>query len=62
MKSVTVWDYANISTEKYLSLSHDDKEKIIRQYYFDKKTRNGGTIEPVYCFVCKISQVWTKLS
>ena len=27
---VTVWDYANISKENYLSLSYDNKEKIIR--------------------------------
>ena len=27
---VTVWDYANVSKENYLSLSYDNKEKIIR--------------------------------
>ena len=27
---VRVWDYANISKENYLSLSYDNKEKIIR--------------------------------
>ena len=35
MKRVTIWDYVNISRENFLSLSHDDKEKIIIQYYFN---------------------------
>ena len=52
MKRVTIWDYANISRENYLSLSHDDKEKIIRQYYFDIKARSGGKFEPIYCLFC----------
>ena len=52
MKTITVWDYANISKENYLSLFHDDKEKIIRQYYFDMKARSSGKFGPIYCFLC----------
>ena len=39
MKKVKVWDYANISKENYVSLSNEDKEKIIKQYYFNMKTK-----------------------
>ena len=37
MKKVTVWDYASITTDSYLALSHDEKEKLIRSYYSDMK-------------------------
>ena len=30
MKKVTLCDYTNISKGSYLSLSHDEREKIIR--------------------------------
>ena len=35
---VNVFDCANISKENYLSFSHDDKKKIIKQYYFELKS------------------------
>ena len=57
MEMVPVWDYANISRENYLSLSHDDKEKIIRQYYSDMKARSNGKFGPTYCLLC----LWDKL-
>ena len=52
MKKVTVWGYANINKESYISLSHDDKEKIIRQYNFDIKARSSGKFGPIYCLLC----------
>ena len=51
MKKVTLCDYANISKESYLSLSHDDREKIIRQYFFDMKARSSVTFGPIYCLL-----------
>ena len=42
MKKVTVWDYASITRDSYLALSHDEKEKLIRRYYFDTKSRGGS--------------------
>ena len=57
MKKVPVWDYANISKENYLSLSYEDKEKIIKQYYFDMKSQSGGLYMNLFVvrFVCEIS-------
>ena len=51
MKKVTLCDYANINKESYLSLSHDDREKIIRQYFFDMKARSSATFGPIYCLL-----------
>ena len=52
MKKVSVWDYANISKENYLSLSYNDKEKIIKQYYFHMKSQSGGEFESICCLFC----------
>ena len=57
MKKVTLCDYTNISKGSYLSLSHDEREKIIRQYFFDMKARSSGTFGPIYCLLC----LWDKL-
>ena len=51
-KKLTVWDYPNINRESYLSLSHDDKEIIIRQYYFDIKARSNCKFGPISCLLC----------
>ena len=42
MKNVTIWDHASITKDSYLALSHDEKEKLIRRYYFDTKSRGGS--------------------
>ena len=42
MNKVVVWDYASITRESYLALSHDEKEKLIRRYYSDMKSRSSG--------------------
>ena len=51
MKKVAVWNFANISKENYLSLSFDDKEKIIRQYYHDMKAQSGGEFKSICCLL-----------
>ena len=51
-KKVPVWDYANISKENYLSMSYEDKEKIIKQYYLDMKFQSGGEFEFICCLFC----------
>ena len=58
MKKVPVWDYANISRENYQSLSYDDKEKIIRRYYFNMKAQSGGKFESVYCLFCLLDKLY----
>ena len=69
MKKVPVWNYANLNKEDYLTtfiynflfiiirLSYDDKEKIIKQYYFDIKSRGAGEFESICCLLC----LWDKL-
>ena len=42
MNKVAVWDYASITREGYPALSHDEKEKLIRRYYSDMKSRSSG--------------------
>ena len=42
MKKVTVLDYLSISRDSYPVLSHDEKEKLIRSYYSDMKSRGSG--------------------
>lgn len=33
MKKVAIWDYVSISRQNYLALLHQEKEKVIKQYY-----------------------------
>ena len=42
MKKVTLWEYASITRDSYLSLCHDEKENLIRKYYLEMKTRSCG--------------------
>ena len=42
MKKVTVLNYVSISRDSYPALSHDEKEKLIRSYYSDMKSRGSG--------------------
>ena len=50
MKKVTIWDYGSITRDSYLSLSHDEKEKLIRRYYSDMKIRSKFLL--IYFFSC----------
>ena len=43
MKKVSIWDYALITRDSYLDFSHDEKEKLIRRYYFDMKIRGDSS-------------------
>ena len=49
MKKVTVWDYVSITSESYLALSHYEKEKLIRRYYSDTKSRGSGKFIYYFC-------------
>ena len=42
MKKVTIWEYASITRDSYLSLCHDEKENLIRKYCLEMKTRSCG--------------------
>ena len=42
MKKVTIWAYASINREIYFALSRDEKEKLIRRYYFNMKSGGGS--------------------
>ena len=57
MKKVLVWDYLNISKENYLPLNYEDKENVIKQYYFDMKSWSGGEFESICC----LFYLWDKL-
>ena len=50
MKKVTIWDYASITRDSYLALSHDKKEKLISRYYSDMKSRGSSKIYFIYFF------------
>ena len=50
MKKVTIWNHASITTDSYLALSHDEKERLIRRYYIEMK--NGGNGNFSYIFYC----------
>ena len=42
MKKVPTWNYASITRDSYLTVPHDEKEKLIRRYCFDMKSRGGS--------------------
>ena len=44
MHCITVWYYACITREHYLSLPNHEKEFMIKKYYFDMKSRTCGKI------------------
>ena len=44
MRHITVWDYAFITSEYYLSLQNHEKEVMIKKYYFDMRSRTCGKI------------------
>ena len=52
MKNNSVQGYANISRKSYLCHSRNDKEKIIRQYYFEMKAKSSAKFQPIYCLLC----------
>ena len=50
MKQITIWDFFDISKEKYLAMSEQEKRVKISQYYSDMKSK--GTGEFCFVFVC----------
>ena len=40
MKHITIWDYSCITREHYLSLSNQEKEVLLKKYYFDMKKKD----------------------
>ena len=38
MKQFAIWDYSSISRDRYLALSYQEKEKLIKNCYNDIKT------------------------
>ena len=47
MKKITIWDFFDISKEKYLAMSEQEKRVKISQYYSDMKSKGTGE----FCFV-----------
>ena len=44
MKQILIWDYGSVSSDSYLALSYDEKEKLIRNYYSDMKSHGSGEL------------------
>ena len=44
MCRITMWDYACITREHYLSLPNHEKEVMLKKYYFDMKSKICGKI------------------
>ena len=47
MKQITIWGFFDISKEKYLAMSEQEKRVKISQYYSDMKSKGTGE----FCFV-----------
>ena len=45
MQQISILDYSSISRESYIALSYFEKEKLIRNYYFDMKSRGSGNFD-----------------
>ena len=41
MRGIPIWDYGSISRDSYLAFSHDEKEKLITNYYSDMNSRSN---------------------
>ena len=55
MKNVSIWDYTSISSDSYLALSHDEKEKLIWSYSSNMKSRRSGKFYFTDFFVQEVS-------
>ena len=54
MKQITIWGFFDISKEKYLAMSEQEKRVKISQYYSDMKSKgiNEFCFVFVFCFKC----------
>ena len=50
MKQILIWDYGLVSSDSYLALSYDEKEKLIRNYYSDMKSHGSGELSLFFLF------------
>ena len=50
MKQILRWDYGSVSSDSYLALSYDEKEKLIRNYYSDMKSHGSGELSLFFLF------------
>ena len=44
---------SEISKESYIALSNFEKEKLIRNYYFDMKSRGSGNFDIIFFIMPK---------
>ena len=51
MLQIPIWDYSSISRESYIALYNFEKEKSIRNYYFDLKIRGSGKFDIFHFFL-----------
>ena len=42
MKKLSIWDYHCITREHYLSFSTNEKEDMIKKFYYQMKNRSSG--------------------
>ena len=48
MQQIPIWDYSSTSRGSYIALSNFEKEKLIRNYYFDMKSRGSGKFDIIF--------------
>ena len=53
MQQISIWDYSSISRESYIALSYFEKEKLIRNYYFDMKSRGSSNFDIIFFIMSK---------
>ena len=56
MKQITIWDFFDISKEKYLAISEQGKRVKISQYYSDMKSKGTGEFF-CFCFLFQMSEL-----
>ena len=63
MQQIPIWDHSSISKDSYIALSSFDKEKLIANYYFDRKSRGSGKFDIFYFFYDHYAAaIWVKRS
>ena len=48
MLQIPIWDNSSISKDSYIALSNFDKEILIVNYYFDRKSRGSSKFDIFY--------------
>ena len=47
MQQIPIWEYCSISRDSYTALPNVEKEKLIRSYYNDMKSRGSGKFDTI---------------